>query len=385
MTATTDLAERVVRELAGQRERMTALLGELVNIDSHTPDSEGVRRVQDRIAAFLSEAGVEVSRVGDDGERAALLAGTQYPQGHVLMMGHCDTVFPKGTVAERPFRVEGDRAYGPGVADMKPGLVMNAFILEAFAKAGGAPLPLAALFTADEEIGSPHARPVIEQIANGARAVFNAEPGRAPNSVVKARKGAAFMTLKVTGKAAHSGMEPEKGASAIGELADKITKLHALADPAAGITVNVGVIGGGTTVNTVAPHAFGRIDVRFPDAEAMERILSAVQAVISEVKVPGCTLELVTDGQFLPFEDTAGNRSLFEIYAKASKRLGYPASAIASGGSADSGFTSALGVPTICSAGPVGANPHSLDEVCHLDTLVPRAQAVAAAVCRLAE
>ena len=176
----------------------------------------------------------------------------------MLLLGHRDTVFPKGTAAERPFRVENGRAYGPGVADMKAGLVMNAFVLEAFARAGGAARPLVALFTSDEEIASPASRPTIEAAARGARAVFNAEPGRTSGNIVSGRKGAMFLTIEVTGKPAHSGSAHDQGVSAIEELCRKVQALHALTDYATGTTVNVGLIEGGQSVNTVAPARRGQ-------------------------------------------------------------------------------------------------------------------------------
>src|SRR5262249_18047227 len=149
---------------------------------------------------------------------------------------------PKGEVGRRPFRIDGGRAYGPGVADMKGGLVVNAFVLAAFKRFGGAPGPLTALVTSDEEIGSPSSRPVIERVARGARCVFNSEPGRPSGNIVTGRKGGVFLRFAVTGKAAHSGGNFEKGISAIGELAHKVVAIHRLTDLARGVTLNVGTV-----------------------------------------------------------------------------------------------------------------------------------------------
>ncbi len=160
-------------------------------------------------------------------------------------MGHRDTVFPDGEAARRPFSVRDGIAYGPGVADMKAGLVMNCFILAAFAKFGGAPAPLVGLFTGDEEIGSPEGRAVIETEARRARVVFNSEPGRVSGNVVTGRKGGVFMSFHITGKAAHSGANFSDGISAIEELAGKIQAIHALTDLERGITLNVGLVSGG--------------------------------------------------------------------------------------------------------------------------------------------
>src|SRR5262249_20616406 len=159
--------------------------------------------------------------------------------GNMVLLGHRDTVFPDGEVARRPFSVRDGIAYGPGVADMKAGLVMNCFVLAAFAKFGGAPAPLVCLFTGDEEIGSPEGRAVIETEARRARVVFNSEPGRVSGNVVTGRKGGVFMSFRITGKAAHSGANFSDGISAIEELARKIQAIHALTDLERGITLNV--------------------------------------------------------------------------------------------------------------------------------------------------
>src|SRR5205823_4172160 len=186
----------------------------------------------------------------------------------------------KGEAARRRFRIENGRAYGPGVADMKAGLVMNAFVLAAFQKFGGAPAPLVGLFTSDEEIGSPSSRPVIEAEARRARAVFNSEPGRPTGAVVTGRKGGVFSVCQVTGKAAHSGGNFEQGISAIEEVARKIVALHALTDIPRGITVNVGTVRGGQTVNTVAPSAEAEIDLRFLTRADRDVTMARIRSIV---------------------------------------------------------------------------------------------------------
>ena len=254
---------QVLDWLAQQRPAMLALLETLVNTDSNTYDKAGVDAVGAHVRRFFDGHGIAHDSIANerfgDAIRATLGHGANRP---ILLMGHRDTVFPKGEAARRPFRTDNGRAYGPGVADMKAGLVMNAFVLAAF-KQGGASVPLVALFTADEEIGSPSSRSMIETEAGRARAVFNSEPGRASGAVVTGRKGCMFMRFEVTGRAAHSGANFEHGISAIEEIARKIIALHALTDRGKGVTLNVGVIEGGQTVNTVAPSARGEVDLRF--------------------------------------------------------------------------------------------------------------------------
>src|SRR5947209_8309019 len=217
--------------LAAQRPAMLALLEALVNTDSGSYHKPGVDAVGARLREFLESHGMAHDVMPDerfgDALRASVGSG---PNTTILLMGHRDTVFPRGEASRRPFRIENGRAYGPGVCDMKAGLVMNAFVLAAYHKFGGAPAPLVGLITSDEEIGSPACRPIIEDMAREARAVLNSEPGRPSGNVVTGRKGGVFMRMEVFGKAAHSGGNFEQGVSAIGELAHKIVALHAVTD-----------------------------------------------------------------------------------------------------------------------------------------------------------
>jgi glutamate carboxypeptidase len=368
----------ILEHLGRQHQAMVTLLAELVNIDSGSYNKRGVDAVEDRLRVWLEAAGLGCEffpheRFG--GCMAARLAGAGGNRP-IVLLGHCDTVFPDGTAAARPFRIDGERASGPGVADMKAGLVMNSFVLEAL-KRFGAPCPVTALYTADEEIASPSSRVVIEAEALGARAVFNAEAGRPSGNVVARRKGATFIELEVTGKAAHSGAAHAQGVSAIEALARKITRLHRLTDYDLGTTVNVGLISGGQSVNTVAPRATAGIDVRFPTLNIMEKILGDVREICACCELPGSESRILNEGSFLPLEQDEASRQLLEAYAEAAKGLGMQVAGEATGGSADSGFTAGLGIPTLCGTGPVGGNAHTDEEWCRIDTLVPRAQALA--------
>jgi glutamate carboxypeptidase len=298
-------------------------------------------------------------------------------------MGHRDTVYPKGEAGRRPFRIEAGRAYGPGVADMKGGLVVNAFVLAAFRRLGGAPAPLAGLITSDEEIGSPSSRPVIERVARGARCIFNSEPGRPGGNVVTARKGGVFLRLEVTGRAAHSGGNFEKGISAIGELAHKIVAIHRLTDLERGVTLNVGTVRGGQSVNTTAPSAEGQIDLRYIRPQDRATALAALQEIVDRSTVPGATARLEVAGEFLPLTQSAASEALFAVYRDAARDAGLDVAGEFSGGCADSGFTAAVGCPTLCATGAVGGNAHTPEEYLEIGSLVPRAQALALAILRL--
>jgi glutamate carboxypeptidase len=380
----------VLAWLDTQYEPMVALLGELVDIDSGSQDKAGVDRAGKVLLGHLEAQGV-ACEVTDHPTAGFFLKATVPAQGaandHALLLGHRDTVFPAGTAKARPFRVEGARGFGPGVCDMKAGLVMNAFVLEAFARAGGAARPLVGLFTSDEEIASPASRPVIEATARGARAVFNAEPGRAAGpggNVVSGRKGAMFLTVEVTGVPAHSGGAHDKGVSAIEELCRKVVALHALTDYGTGTTVNVGLIEGGVSINTVAPFATARVDVRFTTMANMAAAEAALAEVLETTHLAGTTTRLASRAAFLPLEQTPANRALFEHYAAAAADLGLTIGGEYTGGSADSGYTSAIGAPTLCGTGPIGARAHTPDEFCELDSMPVRAKALALAIMRLA-
>ena len=204
----------------------------MVDIDSGSYDKPGIDAVGAVVERFLAGHGIPVERLPQSRHGDCLRAtvvpsgepGTGNAGNNVVLMGHRDTVFPAGEAGRRPFTVRDGVAYGPGVADMKAGLVMNCFVLAAFARFGGSPAPLVGLFTGDEEIGSPEGRPVIEAEARHARAVFNSEPGRPTGGVVTGRKGGVFMVMRITGRAAHSGGNFAEGISAIEELAQKIVR-----------------------------------------------------------------------------------------------------------------------------------------------------------------
>ena len=365
---------------------MLALLREAVNIDSGSYDKAGVDAVGQLFIDFFAEHGLLTSREPHDVFGDAIhvrLDDTRPNEKPILLMGHRDTVFPKGEAGRRPFRVEDGRAYGPGVADMKGGLVINAFVLAAFKRFGGAPVPLAGLITADEEIASPSSRPIIERVARQARSVFNAEPGRPSGAVVTGRKGGVFLTFEVFGKAAHSGGNFEKGISAIGELAHKIVAMHALTDLMRGVTVNVGTVSGGQSVNTTAPHAQGQIDLRYVKPQDRAMMLGRLQEIVDTATVPGTTAKLDTRGEFLPLSESPASQELFAAYRAAAVDAGLDITGEFSGGCADSGFTAAVGTPTLCSTGPVGGNAHTPEEYMEVASLVPRAQALALAILRM--
>ena len=375
--------------LATQHDAMVAMLREMVDIDSGSYDKPGIDAVGTVVTRFMDANGIPVERLPQSRHGDCLRAAVPWEGssgnagGTVMLLGHRDTVFPAGEAGRRPFTVRDGRAFGPGVADMKAGLVMNCFVLAAFAKHGGSPAPLVGLFTGDEEIGSPEGRPVIEAEARCARVVFNSEPGRATGNVVTGRKGGVFMAMRISGKAAHSGGAFADGISAIGELAHKINAIHALTDLNRGITLNVGLVSGGQSVNTVAPWAEGEIDLRYIEPADRDDIMARIGVIIEGSTIPGTTATLTVKGEFTPLVQTDAARRLFELYVDSAAASGLAVAGEFSGGCADSGFTAGVGTPTLCSVGPVGGKAHSPDEFLMLDSLVPRAQACVRAILHL--
>jgi glutamate carboxypeptidase len=377
---------QITEWLAAQKQAMIDLLRDVVNIDSGSYDKDGVDAVGVRFERHFAEHGIPCRRESHGTFGDAIHAEVAKPGSNekpVLLMGHRDTVFSKGEAGRRPFTIKDGRAYGPGVADMKAGLVMNVFVAAAFQKFGGSPHPIKVLITSDEEIASPSSRPVIEREGRAARAVYNSEPGRPTGNVVTGRKGGIFMHLSITGKAAHSGANFAAGISAIGELAHKIIKIHALTDLQKGITLNVGLVSGGQSVNTTAPSAEGQIDLRYVEPADREAVMAAIEEIVATSYVPGTRAVLTIKGEFLPAVQSAASKVLFEGYQGAARDVGLTTlTGEFSGGCADSGFTAAVGTPTICGVGPVGGLAHTPEEYLEIDSIVPRAQALALAILR---
>ncbi|CAM2996472.1 M20 family metallopeptidase [Cupriavidus taiwanensis] len=378
--AETQTAYAAVDWLAGQRPEMEALLGRIVDIDSGSRQEAGVAAVAQTLRAHLDAAGIatELHPVPGYGVLLdALVPGTA-DDAPVVLMGHMDTVYPAGTVARRPFRVEHGRAYGPGVADMKSGLVLNVFVAEALARCGGNTRPVRLFFSCDEEIGSPATRERIMDVARGAHAVFNAEPGRVSGNLVTERKGSMVVAFEVEGVAAHSGINHAHGASAIDALARKILALHALTDPERGITTNVGQVQGGIVANMVAPHAKAELDVRYTAETELDALYATIREIIERESLPRTRGWITDTRRTLPMARTPD--ALLALYQRGAQQLGFAVNGEFTGGAADSGLTASVGTPTLCGTGPVGGHPHTEREYCELSTFVPRAQALALAV-----
>jgi glutamate carboxypeptidase len=305
----------------------------------------------------------------------------------VILIGHLDTVFEPGTSEERPFAIRDGRAYGPGVSDMKAGLLTGLHALAALRATAAARQPEASdvsvvswlpvgrlVFIAnpDEEIGSPASMPVIREQAALADVALVLEGARENGDIVSSRKGHLELRLDVHGRAAHAGVEPEKGRSAVLEVAHKIVNLQDLNGRFPGVTVNVGVVNGGTRPNIVAESASIQIDVRALTRRDLEAIEAAIRVIAEASVVPdvSSTVEVVT--RHWPMERTTSTARLVEHAVRVAAELGFDLSEAATGGASDGNTTAGLGVPTIDGLGPIGGRDHSPDEYLELDSIVPR-------------
>ncbi|MET8944161.1 M20 family metallopeptidase [Streptomyces sp. NPDC004542] len=294
----------------------------------------------------------------------------------ITFVCHYDTVWEKGTLADWPLAIDGDHATGPGIYDMKAGLIQSVWALRALKEASLARPRIRLLFTGDEEIGSPAARPVIEDACRDADAVIVFEPSE-QGRIKTARKGVGRFTLRLSGVEAHAGADYTKGVSAVDELARAVLGLHALTDLDAGTTVNVGVVSGGTRSNVVAGSAEADIDVRVTSASEMAR----VDAALADLKPANGRARLTIDGEWNrpPMERGPLTVQMYELAAVAGRSIGIELGEISVGGGSDGNFAAALGVPVLDGMGAVGGGPHARHEHISLSGMAERA-AIAAAV-----
>lgn len=354
---------------------MLELLEKVVNTESGSYDKEGV----DNHAAFWCERyqsmGFEVEIIPNKklGNNYRIYHPSTTPE--ILILLHLDTVFPKGTVAERPFSIEGDRAYGPGIIDMKGSHVMvYQVIKQLYATNDERYKKIEVLLNCDEEIGSISSRSLIEQCAKSKRYALVMEPARANGAIVSARRGVGTYVLTIQGKASHSGIAPEAGISAIQELAFKIQSLHALSQHDKGLSVNVGLITGGTSVNTVAPNARAEIDVRISSEQQGIEIDKKVREVCSQPVLEGIQLSLTGGINRPPMAKTPESAVLIDIIKQEADKLAITLVDVSTGGGSDASFTAGVGTPTVDGLGPIGGYQHSDKEYLEIPSLTERAQ-----------
>jgi len=375
--------------VTGSLPTFLADLERLCNIDCGSYSPDGVNEVAIWTATFLGALGARVERRPDPDGRlgdtvVATFEGRPGAGPRILLIGHMDTVFPDGTVAERPFRIDDGIARGAGVSDMKAGLLGGLYALDALRGLGGgsiASLPferIVFIANPDEEIGSPTSTPHIREVASRSDACFVLECARANGDFVSARKGIADLRLSVHGRAAHAGVEPEKGRNAILAGAQLVTAIHALNGRWPDITTNVGVFNAGTRPNVVPDHAELQVDVRGMTRASLETAIDAVQALAAGPTVPDVTVTVETMASWMPMEKLARSGRLADHVIALASRLGFSTHDVATGGASDANTTSGMGVPSIDGLGPVGGADHSPDEYLDVASIVPRTTLLAA-------
>ncbi|GAA3740750.1 glutamate carboxypeptidase [Spinactinospora alkalitolerans] len=361
------MSEAVTADLAAAARRdlpeMLADLRRLVELETPSNDKSLLDAGLDGIEAWLSERlGEPAERTRHDGGAFGDVLEATYPgttAETVLLVCHYDTVWPRGTLAEWPVGIDGDRFSGPGCFDMKAGIVQGVWALRALREADLPRPTVRLLLNGDEEIGSPASRPYIERASEGVAVTLILEPSR--EGMVKIqRKGMGLFDVTAHGVESHAGLDPAAGASAIHALAEIVPALTALADPDRGTTVNVGVISGGTGRNVVAGRATCEVDVRIQDPAETARVdagLTALAATDPRVKI-----EVAGEWNRPPMNPNPATERMFALIREVAAELGTDLGAIAVGGASDGNLVSALGRPVLDGLGAVGAGPHSRDE-----------------------
>ena len=377
-------AESAARWLDGKQRAMEERIASLVEVNSFTDNAEGGRKVGGMLRDAFAIAGLE-SRLKPSARYADHLVFASRPgaaAAPVALVGHLDTVFPPGTF--EGYRRDGDLARGPGVLDMKGGLVVVAFAVRALAETVGldAVAPLRIAIVADEEVGSPEGQGIIREGIAGADAALVFEAGRTnpPDAIITRRKGTGGITARAFGKAAHAGNNHKEGVNALWAIARFADRLQQLTDYGRGVTVNVGKIVGGQGKNTVPDEAEAAIDIRFCTRTDADALVAAIHRAAEEAaaSVPGSRIAIEGGIARLPLERTDASAALMRAYADCARASGLGGDeAPLIGGGSDASTSSAMGIASIDGLGPRGVGFHTKDERIEVATLVPKAQALA--------
>ena len=353
-------------------DEILSSLREMVEIESFSSDHAGVNRLAAYLRDAMEAVGARVMPIPQTEAGDHFLADVGDGEEQVLVLCHMDTVWPQGTLQDKPFRIENGLAYGPGILDMKAGIAIGLHAVKALRSLEVSPQQrVRFLFNSDEELGSTTSRQIIEEESRKSTHVFCLEPSAGSGGALKlARKGVGMFQVRVTGRAAHAGNEPEKGISAVEELAHHIIRLHSLTDHSVGTTVNVGVVHGGTVRNQVAAYAEAVIDLRVATMAEAERVTEEINA-LSPV-LPGARVDVTGGLNRPPMEQTEGTSRLFETAQSLAQPLGITLTGIQVGGGSDAQFAAAVGVPVLDGLGGVGEGPHADHEHIQVECLPQR-------------
>lgn len=376
-------------------QNMPAFLDDLkalVNIDSGTFTKQGI----DRAGAYLRERfgdfgfSTSIDRQAEYGDHLIATHIGQHAGGpRLLLLGHIDTVFPEGEAQRRPFALaprEGRRvATGPGVLDMKSGVLMGMYALHLLIEAGAAGYSrVTFVCNSDEEIGSPSSRPLIQELAKQCDAVLVLEPGRTEGTIVSSRRGCGQYRVEAHGLSAHAGVEPQKGRNAILELSYQVQKMEALNGTIPGTTLSVGIIRGGERTNVVPDYAYFDMDVRADSQEAIRALEAAMRKVTTQRHLQGTRITLSGSMLCQPFERTRANEGLVQLAKEAGRDLGMRVQDAGSGGASDANTTAAMGIPTLDGLGAGGGLAHNPGEYIELDYLPKRIALITGLIRRIA-
>lgn len=356
-------------------DRLLKELAVWVGMETPSGDATAINRLADRLGELGRKAGFVIERTPSAlGFGDIVAIRTPRPEGDnsksVLILAHIDTVHAAGSINDKlPLRKEGDRFFGPGIYDMKAGVLMALEAMQLVAKKGHN-LPIDLLVVPDEEIGSKSSRPMIEEFASNAAFALVVEPARDGGKIVTARKGVGMFDIVVRGRASHAGVRPLDGRSAIREAARLVLELEALNDPIRGITVTTGTIHGGTGRNTIPAECRLQLDLRLPDEETAAEVMDKVRRIVPAN--PDITFEITGGLNRPPFAQSDEGRRLFDRAAKIAGELGIVLEGMATGGGSDGNFTAAHGVPTLDGLGADGAGAHTFEEHILISSLAPR-------------
>ena len=371
----------LLRYCTDQRQWLERLVERLVRCESPSTDKAAVDRLGDLVAGELAVLGARVERLPQQGVGDHIRAEVGEGPTQVLLLGHLDTVWPIGQLDSMSLRTDAGRLYGPGVFDMKAGIALGMLALRALCQLGLQRKRRAVLLlTSDEEIGSTASRARIEAEADRSRAVLVLEPALPGGGVKTSRKGVGEYRVEARGVAAHAGIEPERGVSAITEIAHHVLALEQLQDVQRGVTITVGRIEGGTRTNVVPPHAAIDVDVRVPTREDADAVAELIGRLAP--RLAGAALSITGGMNRPPLERSAGVVRLYTEARAIAAELGRELEEGGSGGGSDGNFTGARGVPTLDGLGAIGGGAHAVDEHVELEPLPWRAALVAGLILR---
>lgn len=384
----TEAEQKISTYIDSERENMLVFWKELVSHESGSACKDDLDRTRDFLMQSFASAGAEVETVPYEKAGDLLIAtfNSHAAEAPIILSGHYDTVFKHGTIEERPFRIEAGKAYGPGALDMKGGITMLFFVIKALLAGGYTERPLKVVLAGDEEVGHQFSAAAedFKKAVHGGRAAFNFETGYLDNGFVTGRKGGANAFFACHGIGAHAGNEPEKGRSAILELANKTVEIQALTDFAAGITYNVGVFAGGTVPNAVPEEAKIVVDIRYKETKQLDQIKEDLEKILNKTWVEGTKTEMRLAVSMPPMETTDKVKELFSVLQETAAEIGFgEISQKYVGGGADSSYEAQMGLPVMCAVGVAGGKNHTVEEFADVESLFSRAKLVASTIARL--